>query len=112
VYTLQRFNDFRPLATAQVGNEELGVAKDSLSFGAHTRYRDVIERHLRHWRDVILGVPPLIEASRRLDHTLILRVFFMLIFSDVWQHLLQMLVPDDMPHESRIGALGQGHDRG
>jgi hypothetical protein len=36
----------------------------------------------------------------------------MLIFSDVWQHLLQMLVPDDMPYESRIGALGQGRDRG
>jgi len=46
--TLQRFNDFRPQVTAQVGNEEPSIAKDWFGFGTYTRYRDMIERHLTH----------------------------------------------------------------
>jgi hypothetical protein len=56
---------------------------------------------------VILGVPPLREASRRFNHTLIFRIFLILIFSDVWQYLFQELVLDNKAYKSRIGAPGR-----
>jgi hypothetical protein len=45
-----------------------------------------MERHLKHYRDVILGVPPWTEVGRRPNHTPTFRVFFILISNDVRQH--------------------------